>query len=375
MDFLNLDGLKYYHNTKLWPVVSGKADKATTLAGYGITNAYTKNEAQSYVSSQVTPVSTALTNLQNEVTELQEAIGNLSNIMNYLGDSKHAIQPGVTKAQITLSDDTVVTAVKGDVVTYGNQEFLFNGSDWRLYGDEGSYALNTIKINGHDLKKDFDLVASEIDLKRFQYNSTSPSGNALPQDGLSINVDEYLNTFMNAINEAFTAHEYTDTEGKYHVTYGSVKNADKATKDGLGNNISDTYATKQELADKPSTYYTYKFSNADWNGDTGVTKVVVTPYLHEDGDSTGVAQSPTSFNVGPYLYLYDHNNTGHQLSYLKLTGALEFETTGGLYVRSATASQSGVMSSSDFTKLAGIATNATADAAISNSAIDGLTWA
>lgn len=375
MEFLNLDGLKYYHNEKLWPVVKGKADKATTLSGYNIGDAYTKTGTQSYVSSQVTPLSTALNTLQQEVTELQEAIGNLGNIMNYLGDSKQAIQPGVTGAQITLSDDTTVTAVKGDVVTYGSQEFLFNGTGWRLYGDEGSYALNSITINGHDLKKDFNLIASEIDLKRFQYNSTSPTGTALPQSGLSIDIDEYLNTFMNAINDAFTAYEYTDTQGKYHVEYGSVKNADKAVKDGDGNNISDTYATKQELEDKPSTYYTYKFSNAAWNGDTGVTKVVVTPYLHEDGDSTGVAQTPTSFNVGPYLYLYDHKNTGHQLSYLKVTGALEFETTSGLYVRRATAAQDGTMSSTDFSKLAGIAANATADSAIANGAIDELTWA
>ena len=33
---------------------TGKADKATTLAGYGITNAYTKSEVDSAISAAIT---------------------------------------------------------------------------------------------------------------------------------------------------------------------------------------------------------------------------------------------------------------------------------------------------------------------------------
>ena len=35
-------------------VLAGKANKATTLAGYGITNAYTKSEVDSAISAAIT---------------------------------------------------------------------------------------------------------------------------------------------------------------------------------------------------------------------------------------------------------------------------------------------------------------------------------
>jgi hypothetical protein len=53
--------------------LSGKADKATTLVGYGITNAYTKAEVDNLVSSQIEESSTALSGrintLQRDIDE------------------------------------------------------------------------------------------------------------------------------------------------------------------------------------------------------------------------------------------------------------------------------------------------------------------
>lgn len=39
--------------TKVKDLISGKADKATTLSGYGITNAYTKSETDTALSGKV----------------------------------------------------------------------------------------------------------------------------------------------------------------------------------------------------------------------------------------------------------------------------------------------------------------------------------
>lgn len=80
----------YYTKSDVSSLLNGKADKATTLAGYGITDAYTKNQVdtaiagvqnaiptdyytQSQVDSKVNTVNTAVTNLANNVYSKSEA--------------------------------------------------------------------------------------------------------------------------------------------------------------------------------------------------------------------------------------------------------------------------------------------------------------
>ena len=53
--------------------VSGKADKATTLGGYGITDAYTKTEIDSLVGD----IENALCNVDNSLNEVINAQNSL----------------------------------------------------------------------------------------------------------------------------------------------------------------------------------------------------------------------------------------------------------------------------------------------------------
>ena len=73
----------------------------------------------------------------------------LSSVMKFLGTSTTEITDGATVGQITLSDGTTVTPTLGNVVLYGNKEFVVTSdSKWEELGDEGSHALKSITING-----------------------------------------------------------------------------------------------------------------------------------------------------------------------------------------------------------------------------------
>lgn len=125
------NGAGYQTATDVSTAISGKADSATTLAGYGITNAYTKSETQSYVTGlgyqTASDVSTAITSA-------------LTSVMNYKG----------TKA--TTSDLPTTDNKQGDVwhVTADDGEYAWNGTEWEEIG-------STIDLSGY--VEDSDLVA------------------------------------------------------------------------------------------------------------------------------------------------------------------------------------------------------------------------
>lgn len=87
--------------------------------------------------------------LAQEVTNLKDTIGNLTNVMNFIGTS--TTDPKVSGA--TVAGHTLWE--KGDVVLYGGKEFVLtnyvNSADnWHELGDEGSHALKSVTITGDD---------------------------------------------------------------------------------------------------------------------------------------------------------------------------------------------------------------------------------
>lgn len=68
----------------------------------------------------------------------------LTGAMHFRGTSTTVITDGGTENP-TVSGNVLPAASReaGDVVIYGDQEYVWNGSRWELLGDEGSYALKT----------------------------------------------------------------------------------------------------------------------------------------------------------------------------------------------------------------------------------------
>lgn len=76
---------------------------------------------------------------------LISALG-IGTAVHYIGNSSTAITNGGTQ-QPTIDGSEVSTLEAGDVVLYGNQEYIWTTADnWELFGDQGSYALKTAAV-------------------------------------------------------------------------------------------------------------------------------------------------------------------------------------------------------------------------------------
>lgn len=64
----------------------------------------------------------------------RDLIDEMSGYTDFLGVTTTALTDGSTTNPITISGSSV-TAVKGNIVTYGSAEFIFNGSAWQAFGD------------------------------------------------------------------------------------------------------------------------------------------------------------------------------------------------------------------------------------------------
>lgn len=71
----------------------------------------------------------------------------LSSAMKFIGVTTTAISDGSTTNPITINGASV-TATSGNVVLYGNKEFVWTGNLWEELGDESSFALKTTTVTG-----------------------------------------------------------------------------------------------------------------------------------------------------------------------------------------------------------------------------------
>lgn len=67
----------------------------------------------------------------------RERIAALESFTTYLGVTTTALTDGATTNPITINNQSV-TAQAGNIVLYGNQEFIFDGTHWNQFGDLSS---------------------------------------------------------------------------------------------------------------------------------------------------------------------------------------------------------------------------------------------
>ena len=85
----------------------------------------------------------------------------LTGAMHFIGKATVDIADGST-TDPAISGYT--TKAKGDVILgkYDHKEFVWDGDKWELLGDEGSYVLNTVKINNKPLSGNITLTAADV---------------------------------------------------------------------------------------------------------------------------------------------------------------------------------------------------------------------
>lgn len=109
------NGAGYQTASDVSSAISGKANAATSLSGYGITDAYTKTETQNYVTGLG----------YQTASDVNSAIsGAITTVMDYKGTK-------ATTAALPTNGNK-----QGDVwhVTADNSEYAWNGSAWQELG-------------------------------------------------------------------------------------------------------------------------------------------------------------------------------------------------------------------------------------------------
>ena len=118
-----------------------------------------------------TDVDSALATKQDNLT-FETAYNAETNKVATMSDIKSATD-GLTGAMhfkgTAASDPTAADFNKkgyksGDVVLFGNKEYVFDGTNFIELGDEGSYALKTTKVNGHALSSDITISKGDVGL-------------------------------------------------------------------------------------------------------------------------------------------------------------------------------------------------------------------
>lgn len=159
---IKLDGDTFKHTNSVTAKTSGS--QATAAPGYGGT--FTVMEPLYDAQGHITGTSSAtitMPSAQTIPTTLKNPQSLVIGNVTYDGSTKKTVTAadlGITGAMLfkgtssteitdggtqdpTIGGTAVATSnlQAGNVVLYGNQEFVWNGSAWELLGDEGSYAL------------------------------------------------------------------------------------------------------------------------------------------------------------------------------------------------------------------------------------------
>ena len=262
-----------YTKTEVDGLLDGKADSATSLSGYGITDAYNKTEVDGLLSSKAdtATVNAALAEKADNstVTTLET---NLTNAINGKADKAtsltgYGITDAYTKTEVdgmvagtfhfkgskSAYDQLPTDAKAGDVWQVGDKEYAYNGSDWVELGfniDLSAYATTEAVAESYATKQSLsDGLATKAD-----------SNNVYTKN----EIDGKVTTINNNINaKANSADVYT--KGQVDTALSGKANT-ATTLSGYG--ITNAY-TKTEVeglldgkADAATTLAGYQISDA-----------------------------------------------------------------------------------------------------------------
>lgn len=112
--------------------ISHKADKATTLSGYGITNAYTKGEVDGIINNLDTGV-TSVNNKTGNVTITAQELGALTKHQDISGkaDRSEILTPLIGNAEDITPQQVMECLEEGRDVSV-SKEYEFNGTNFNL---------------------------------------------------------------------------------------------------------------------------------------------------------------------------------------------------------------------------------------------------
>ena len=231
----------------------------------------------------------------------------LSAAMSFRGTTTTAISNDATTNPIKINSADF-TAKSGDVVLYGNKEFVFDGSKWKELGDQGSHALKTITISaGSGLTGGGDLSA----------NRTISHADTSTQASITASGRKYI-TGVTLDTYGHVTGLTTGTETVVDTNYYHTPTATSGIKIGTGTGVSDLYvptgtsSTTVALGNHSHSSYVNQnaFSNikvgtttvaADTTTDTlelAGSNVTLTPDATNDKVTIGITKSNVTTALG-----------------------------------------------------------------------------
>ena len=256
IDIPDVDLTGYATESYVTTAISGKADKATTLAGYGITDAKISNGVITLGSSSITPltgVTSSMITTALGYTPYNAANFTRANIKSTLGISDWALasaKPSYAFSEIT---DTPTTLSGYGITDAQRAVYLYGGAST-------DYADTTVNPNILAYQSSSDKSKFWFyDTKYYQEQSETANRTQIAWGYLDYGMKQryYADsawsnwvTFLHSGNYNSYAPTLTGTgaSGTWGISItGNAATATKATQDGSGNVIVNTYATKSEL--------------------------------------------------------------------------------------------------------------------------------
>ena len=311
--------------------VSGKADKSTTLAGYGITNAYTKTEVDSKVNDLTSQLGTASDAIESLETAVEDKADKSTTLAGY----------GITDAYTASTIDGKL-ANKADASTVSELTSTVAGKA------DSATSLAGYGIQDAYTKTEVDAKVSSV----YKYKGSVANEAALPQEDQVVgDVYNVEDTGMNVAWDGtkwdklgstvdLSAYMTTETANSTFATITTVNGkADKATSlSGYG--ITDAYTKTEadaafmnsaevESAITAKGYATTTAMNAALSSKANSADV----YTKTVADSTFLKEIPAEYITETELNAKNYAVKGTTLASYGITNALATDSVidGGTF--------------------------------------------
>lgn len=144
----------------------------TTLSSYATTASVDQKftNLKNGSTSTLKDLDNAISGLSSDLEELAGDIGNLSNVMNFIGTTTTKLEDGKATGPKTIKINNVDhTAAAGDVVIYDGQEFVCvavttGGAQWNLIGDTSanSAAISDLQGRMDDAEENITNIGEDL---------------------------------------------------------------------------------------------------------------------------------------------------------------------------------------------------------------------
>ena len=275
--------------------VLGVANGGTGASSFAANEVLVGNGSAAIQTLGIDTVATQNSNHLITSGALYTALEGLSGAMKFIGKSTTPITDGGIEDP-TIGGTVNTTKANGDVVVYEQQEYIWDGSAWELFGDEGSYVIKSTSVSAGDGLTGGGTLAANRTIAH-----AIPSGAASGQKGGETSL---------SILKSIT----TDAFG--HVVGATVKL--------LGNAADTTVKTTIDITESRN-YYSNDYvpsALAVYDALTGLNNALAEKMTYAGTVST-VSNLPQSADIGSVYYV---TTTGR--AYV-LTGAPAWEPLVG----------------------------------------------